>query len=79
MADKTMPPLPQGSVDLDVLHKADADGKNLEEAIAKATVKPKPRPVSEKRQKRLAEKEKATVNDGLKNPAPKAKSESKPD
>lgn len=39
MTDKTMPPLPSGSVDLDALHKADAQGKDLNEAIAEATTR----------------------------------------
>jgi hypothetical protein len=42
MADKTMPPLPSGSVDLDALHKADAKGHDLAEAIDKATARKEP-------------------------------------
>lgn len=48
MADKTAPRFPCGSVDLDVLHEADAKGHDLAKALAKATTLPKaPEPAAE--------------------------------
>lgn len=41
MTEKTVPPLPCGSVDLDALHAADAKaGSDLAEAVANAIVAP---------------------------------------
>lgn len=42
MADRKMPPLPSGSVDLAALHAADAKGHDLDKAVAAATERVKP-------------------------------------
>lgn len=42
MADRKMPPLPSGSVDLAALHAADAKGHDLDKAVAAATVRVEP-------------------------------------
>lgn len=67
MTEKTMPPLPSGSVDLSALHKAEAEGKGLADALKGAVVRAKPRKASDKRLARLAAREKAAAkaNDGL--------------
>lgn len=44
MTEQTTPPLPSGSVDLAALHKAAVDGKDLAEAIGKATTRVEPKP-----------------------------------
>ena len=47
MTDKTMPPLPSGSVDLDALHRADAKGGDLAKAVETATTRKAPPPSDE--------------------------------
>lgn len=39
---KTFPRLPSGSVDLSALHEAEARGRDLDEALAKATTRVEP-------------------------------------
>ncbi len=42
MTGQTCPPLPTGSVDLSVLHEADAKGADLNEAVERATTRVEP-------------------------------------
>lgn len=46
--ERILPPLPNGSIDLDALHAADAKAKtDLVEAVADAVVVPEPNPKPE--------------------------------
>lgn len=44
MTEKTVPPLPCGSVDLAAVHEAAAKGKDLAKAIEDATTRVEPKP-----------------------------------